>query len=62
MVSEFIPASGTASEFSEEWHETLFLRAALINHHMYPEFAQLPEVERLAEIERLTQKLCEMSH
>lgn len=61
----FLPFKLLASddpEFFEDYALQLFLRAALINNHMFLEFRDMPTVERDAEIARITEKLAEMSH
>lgn len=51
-----------SDETFERYNELLTLRAALINHHMYFEYREMPEVERKAEIARLESLMEEMSH
>lgn len=59
----FIPFTSRESDPQfEELQEVLFLRAALINNHMFFELRDLPDVERNVEIQRQTERLCEMSH
>lgn len=62
MSDLFIPIKGNASTFDDDWHETLLLRAMLINRHMHIDLKYIGEVEAKAAIEVLTSKLCEMSH